>query len=478
MNLKRGYVRMVETESAQSSDDDLEALAKSVLATGNSIPAGYTYFGQFVDHDISLDSLAAAHVAPNKPVTLENVHNLRSPFLNLETLYGDTFPVNNVMSRADLLQPGSKLLLRLDETSPLLIPRTFPNDLPRENGGPTAILVDARNDENLVVAQIHVAFIKFHNALAKRENFEDSEEGFARARRLVTLYYQWIVLNDYLPKVVSKKVLDEVLNHGSGLCTVNRENPNLPVEFTVGAFRAFHSMIRNEYNWNIIHNALPGEQHATLSELMRFTGGGMGFDGTLPTDWIVNWKWFFDIDGSQNDERFMFNFANPIDTSLSSNLRGGIQFSVSTALPALDLFRGRSFGLASGQDVARRFLGEDDVLEPKQIADLLPEKLKAVYAKETPLWFYLLAEAQIKESGQRMGHLGSRIISEVFVEILRNSDPSILTEDFSPADYLVNMDGEFGMSELLKFVAGGNPYELDPVGEYVREQKQKGELKG
>ena len=62
----------------------------------------------------------------------------------------------------------------------------------------SAIIGDSRNDENLAVAQTHLAFIKFHNTvvdqLVEKDSTLQGEALFEKARRQVVFSYQTLVL--------------------------------------------------------------------------------------------------------------------------------------------------------------------------------------------------------------------------------------------------------------------------------------------
>ncbi len=467
-----GYEEMLKINRPfNPSDDELNQLAKFMTDEPKRIPAGYTYLGQFIDHDISLDSATVARIPPWNEISVANISNKRTPFFNLETLYGLG------CIKAELLQEKSKSFLRLGETiNGDFVEKDFPipNDLPRMKNSPTAQIVDERNDENLAVAQTQVAFIKFHNAVVNHLGGEDTTARFEEARKIVTLHYQWIILKDFLPKIIKQSVLNQVLSEGNRFYFPERDSAFMPLEFSVAAYRAGHSLVRNSYNWNRLFNDDPKSLSATIFELSLFTGRGK-LDGknNLVRDWLVNWNWFYDL--SNHNHKQKFNFAPRIDTKIAPllgflpNSNGefpGI-FGRETSLAAMDLYRARALSLPSGQDVAKIILGtKERILKPEQLANLLPENLKYVFSIETPLWFYLLAEAEIEENGQTLGEVGSRIVAETFVALLRLSKPSILEDEFKPKPEFCGYGGKFGMPELLKFVAKGNKIfdELNPIG--------------
>src|SRR3954454_11988032 len=136
----------IEPEPNAEPDKDEN---RSRLADGSlRLPAGYTYFGQFVDHDITFDPVSSL-TRQNDPDALTD---FRTPRFDLDSLYG--------AGPSD--QP---YLYKPDGVSLALAPGGI--DLQR-NGDGRALIGDPRNDENLIVSQLQVAFINFHNAVVTR----------------------------------------------------------------------------------------------------------------------------------------------------------------------------------------------------------------------------------------------------------------------------------------------------------------------
>lgn len=472
------------------------------------IPAGYTYLGQFIIHDISFDEKSDRHNRDHLPweiacpEQIANLRNLRKPQFDLETIYGHEEPLNEgEVPRAKLMldHPLGLPLLKLGETEGEIGGGTarlsYPCDLPRLQTSVDAEIVDGRNDENLLIAQTQVSFIKFHNAMVVRlaEFYKDgagryqTKELFEKARDLTIRYYQKIILTDYLPKIIEKTVLDEVRQKaGSGELFYKPTEDHLfiPLEFAVGAFRFGHSMIRSEYDLNVKIG------RTTLLSLMKFTGRGKMDSNIivsrtrLPSIWIVDWNSFYQIN------RPNFDAAEPINTELVFDLlslvpRVGTRHDLRPdSLAALDLYRGRRFGLPTGQDIAAQIPGAP-VLRSDAIAqtiasrkidkisngeaDLLKQELIQVFGEKTPLWYYILAEAERQATG-RLGAVGSLIVAETFVQLLFYSEPSVLKRDLEGAERFLLTDDKFGMPDMLRFINDMNrqhsdllyPFELYP----------------
>lgn len=459
-----------------SKESHLDELAQFMTSQGgmvdSTIPAGYTYLAQFITHDITLNSRSRrvpwTNIGPSK--------NERTPFCDLEVIYGFDKPLEpGAPSRSDLLETKSRLKIGWTEGDGTggLYGRSFPNDLPRENGSSKAILIDQRNEDNLLVAQIHVAFIRFHNAIADHLGDDNTTATFEKARRIAIRHYQSIILNDFLPKIVKEEVLKDVTDNSNKFYSPDVERPRLPFEFSFAAFRFGHSMIRNAYQWNRIFNNDNTSPKAMLSDLIKFThkGGGIEHYKKLQSAWAINWNWFFDIDDSIKTQKNRFNFARRIDTLITPSL--GLMRNTSGeymrkgSLAALDLFRVDSLGLCSGQTYAKRMkkkVKNLNVLSPEQLDLLLdPDELKIAFRENTPLWFYILAEAQIEGKGT-LGDVGSYIMAETFIELLKLSPFSIMNEKWEKDEFLGADESKgYSMSEMLKFIAETDKAFLNPT---------------
>lgn len=274
------FTRMfTDLEAFRPEIEALMRLGRAMDDTPNfkdhlTLPAGFTYFGQFLDHDITFDQTGGL---PDTTLTPEEIRQGRSPSLDLDSLYG-----RGPERETKGLYEADGVHLRVGMTIGLGAPglepetRALPNDLPRGGGEQPleAIIGDPRNDENLAVAQLHLALLKFHNVVVAQlaESGLTGAALFAQARRVVTMHYQWIVLHDFLPRVVEPSILSQVIAEGCKLFQLDPgAEPAMPIEFSVAAYRFGHSMIRDDYSWN---RNFPG---STLGQLFEFSGvnGGM-----------------------------------------------------------------------------------------------------------------------------------------------------------------------------------------------------------
>lgn len=465
-----------------------EAMVKEPdLGEHPTLLAGYTYLGQLITHDITFDPIQKIPDA-----RVDDVHQVqqeRRRALELETLYGIGIPSDNVELYEKRKHP-KLTYLKIGVTDP--IPElgascSYRNDLPRPNPNDQnkATLGDPRNDANLALAQVTVAFLRFHNKVAEHLNPNNNlhdDTLFERTRKKVVQHYQWVVLHDFLPKIIEQPVLDSVLESVFEDVRENRPRnidgkwPFIPIEFSIGAFRLGHSMLRDTYEWNRIFQSSdrdPNKHPARLLDLFLLSGrnGTMGKGGgQLPSEWIIDWTRFFDFtgfNGIANNPKS--NKARKIDTSLTPGLKDfkdTIRLVITKpefqSLPVLDLIRGSRYGLPSGQDVAKKLKAKNlDLrsLSPSEIAegphrDVLK---KHKFDEETPLWYYILKEAQVRHEGKILGPVGSRIVAETFIELLWVSQHSILKEPDWKPDLGQKKDGEFGMADLLVFADVVNP---------------------
>jgi hypothetical protein len=420
---------------------------------GDYPPAGYVFFGQFVDHDITLDPTSSLD-RQNDP---DGLRNFRTPSTDLDNVYGAGPEVSR-----HLYQRGSprgtateqddpaKLLLRRNDAGNLA-------DVPR-NSQQTALLGDPRNDENLIVSQLQCSMLSAHNAIVDRiEGTVAEVELFETAQQLLRWHYQYLVLHDFLPRVCRADVLADVLEHGREFFTVPEgERPAIPLEFAGAAYRYGHSRIEERYRVNCDFAA----------DLFRGEGGETlrGFRA-VPDDHTVDWSYFFDVD----DREFFgidFDFDDgtvqrvaPIDTVLPSSLmRLPFVGEGPTSLASRNLLRGRRLGLPSGQAVARTMgvevLHSDDVGFDSAAETVEDETGLERGDEETPLWFYVLGEAAELTDGARLGPVGSRIVAETLVGLIDENDKSYRTiqPNWSPeAVDALPFDDDVTVGELLTF---------------------------
>jgi hypothetical protein len=377
------------------------------------VAAVWPFFGQFLAHDITADRSPLVHRA-----TREELRNARAPRANLEGLYG-AGPV------------GAPFLYHKDDPAKLLL-GPGGGDVPRNQEG-IALLGDPRNDVQLFTNQLAVAFIHMHNRLVDRlrEDEVDEADVFAEARRATTWHYQHVILREFLPGLIGPELTAELLDDGPRYYRVDGD-PSIPFEFADAAYRYGHAQIRDRYQVNARFGPCP-----VFPDLMGF--------GPVSPEHEVDWTLHVDVDGHPPAQR-----AKRIDTrlptaliALPTEVSGSAPGTDYASLATRDLQRGQAVGLPSGEAVARR-LGVP-ALSAEQVG-LAADGWTA----ETPLWFYVLKEADVLHDGERLGPVGGRIVGEVLVGII-DADP----ESFRAVDpgwtptLPARRAGAFGLADVL-----------------------------
>ncbi len=473
----------------------------------SQIPAAFTYIGQFIDHDItagtdreiSVSEIDVPNLAPLPPTDVEaKVANLRTGRLDLDSLYGGAVlqgsmakqivdekllrhpvwkaklrlgtstptgpfsvekpddPARDVLRLGRLIDSGT---IDLDDISSLSeeLQSAFTN-APDEVKRQKAIIGDGRNDENLGVSQTHLAMARFHNVCVVHAHTIggpkdlSSEETFNFARNLTRWTYQWLILQDYLPRICHPDVLAAVLDEAAPIYGdfFNRVGPGdgsrlpMPLEFSVAAFRFGHTMARPDYDWNKHFGRDPGTlaKRGDFRQLFRLTGGAsppmhvvVSQNGeiqrfpTLPDNWVVDWSRFIDDSGTFSDR-----FTRRIDTRLAPpllkmfNEPQGMHARMQD-LAERNLRRSYRLAIPSAQACITSMAKQDVAITP-----LSPKVLRngpggaalerAGMLEATPLWYYILREAEVQTDGETLGYLGSRLVAETLVGLVLNDPDS------------------------------------------------------
>jgi Animal haem peroxidase len=395
-----------------------KAMSYEVEREGTLTPrVGYTYFGQFVGHDLTRDPTPLEGPYPEPELT----PNYQTPYLDLDHIYGGG------PERSPFLYEGErgKESFKIGATTPT----GYLRDLPVEHG---MILIgdlqDTRNLDNLILRQLHVVLLKFHNEAIRQlgsnppaiTGIDDLGSGtlFERAQRLVRWHYQWIIRHDFLPRILHTDVWRHQ-HRRPARHPESQESYSVPIEFSLAAFRFGHSMVRNAYRLNC------RRKRVVIGELMALGQKA----SPIPDDYLIEWGTFFDglpTSGPQASSSF-------IDTSISRAMHGLSPGTIRLSnrleppdpsnLPVRTLLRGARAGLPSGQEVAETLLAQGriksgDRLTTSQLTEDTCDRSGSVLRsigleQNTPLFYYLLKEAELTAEGLTLGPVGSHIVSEV-----------------------------------------------------------------
>ncbi len=489
-----GYMfpRQARDPMARLPDDDDGSVREALLQLGSvmadpgeqgneqrqfnsRIPAAMTYLGQFIDHDMTSRTdrdpgefeafplpplqqgedpkkiLEQLHVAsedgslrsPLEPVSpdlvVRFVTNGRRPRLDLDSVYGDGPPLSNdgTETESDKLYDANRRLKVNQASGYIDVPRTSDKDV--EKPGKTALIADMRNDENLLISQLHAAFLAFHNAVATEMEGEDTTR-YSKARQRVRWAYQYIVANEFLPEVCDPAVVDDIRRNGVRFYSpaANGGIRFMPLEFSVAGFRFAHSMIRPFYRLN-------HEQTHNITTLLGTSRGPLIENNQVTPESVLRWENLTDVGcwGRRNPQA-----ARRIDTKLAEGLlnlpmaEGEDNFL--SHLAQRNLARGYLLSLPTGEAVAQA-MGikplPTDVLysDPdKKVQKKLTEVLSTLgYADKercigrTPLWYYVLKEAETRTKGNSLGAVGSRLVAETILGSLECDPDSYLNSDSS-----------------------------------------------
>ena len=481
----------------------------------SGIPALYTYFGQFIDHDITFDPMSTLqkHFDPNA------LTDFRTPALDLDNVYGrgpDDQPY---------LYDGTGLQFELGKAL-----KNGAHDLPRNGGARARALIgDPRNDENSIISQLQGLMLQFHNRVAADHPHLNHPSDFHELQRIVRWHYQWVIAYDFLPRIISEDVLKSLKTDArydqSKICYFKwRNNPFMPVEFSAAAYRLGHSMIRPGYRLN--------EDDATLLPIFpvkkkddpdghpAFPNGLTGFTA-MEDNRGIDWKLFIDIgpersngtdpdkDPNNPDNKKRLQFAYKLDPSIVnplSELPTTVASDDPQSLAQRNLLRGFELGLPSGQAVAKKMgvtytrsdgktftgpLTDDDIWiskngdDPKDATmadriknDSTKDKLWAGFKGNCPLWTYILAEAAfiqrnakdakgdegfevvipVKEATPvgtpQLGPVGGRIVAEVFLGLLFGDKSSFFTCDPHWTPTIFGKGAGFKLKDIVAYALG------------------------
>jgi hypothetical protein len=529
-------------------------------------PAGYTFLGQFIDHDVTRMATALAALGTLNQMAQTN------PSVQAALTAAGVTPAVLRQAVADAASPGSALSVnsgKLDLDSVYGVPDfaalsaiTAPW-FEQQNGAYTgrfamrevlapslngaagvingfdfvrtpaggAEVPDPRNSEHKMISQLQNLFELAHNdcvdrALAGISAASQAQIGsaFDACHRRVLWTYETIVATDFLPRISAETVLQRVapgslhaysrgaaatsmLPTPAGIHTfLYRCRPGIgaaasipiPHEFAVTAFRLGHSLVRDDYVLHeIVHdaagNVLTGQPRPIFAAANQPEAVGLVGDNPLLPGDVIDWSFFFDFGGPTAQP------VRPLDTLISDTLfalpvaalppgpdANGRDTSTERNLPRRNLLRASeptsvltgSVGLATGEEAERyaqqRIAGLRDATA--EVKSLLARRLKAAgfppfaFANRTPLWLFILAEAEATQKSHRLGELGSHLVDEFLLGSLRCDMGSVLyasaadLQGWEPTAAIAS-NRRYSMPELIAYlqanaVVGGQPIRL------------------
>ncbi|HTQ60451.1 MAG TPA: heme peroxidase family protein [Candidatus Solibacter sp.] len=414
----------------------------------SGIPALYTYFGQFIDHDLTFDPASSLQ----KQDDPDALTDFRTPAFDLDNIYGRGPDDQPYMYDSD----GKSFLLG----NPLTGGDPRATDLPRNSAARARALIgDPRNDENTIVSQLQGLFHRFHNRTVK----DHPTLSFEQIQKRVRFHYQYVILHDFLPRIVQAEVLNDLKTHGrfekGNLKFFHwKDEPFMPVEFSVACYRFGHSMIRPGYRLNDDDSTLLPIFTTDDAVKAGFKDDLQGFRAVVPNR-AIDWGRFIDIDnrvydGTDAQNKKRLQFAYRIDTSLVdplSNLPAVVAANPSS-LAQRNLERSFRLGLPSAQQVAHAMgvkpMDDKDILIGKGVDKQDPsdppiisiDQVSPVFKDNCPLWTYILAEAlknqikvqiPVKEkitiTTPQLGPVGGRIVAKVFLGLMFGDNHSLLS---------------------------------------------------
>lgn len=408
-----------------------------------NVPAVFTFVGQFIDHDLTMNAidLFTDQTGP--------VRNGASPLIDLDSVYGPramgTGPGLDMVFAAN----GTFKLNPVVGTNGFDLPRTAmptpSGQLPHLPVAQLAHIFDSRNDENQLILQIHILLQRVHNKLITQNKLPTAgmsqSQVISTVRKEVVANWQTAVLQDYLPRVIQAATLADVLaeirkrNFGnlkhkpfldlaSGALIVQ-----LPHEWAIG-FRFGHSQLRPKYHLNAGAGA-----EVKLFDNFTAQPGVDDLRGSvpLPAAHVIDWGQFFPNvapDQTPADARSL-RIDSKVTPPVFNLPESAIPDTIKTVgnLPQRNLIRGRSVGVVSGEELYDFYTSTDggpavvlhgQKLSPNQVA---PSSVHHLFQHDansagqpvfkTPLWFYIIKEAELQGNDRTLGAVGSRLVAEV-----------------------------------------------------------------
>ena len=432
-----------------------------------NLPSGYTYLLQFIAHDMVNTSISLA-ATDGRRFGFENAR--RQP-LTLDTIYGggpdvspQAYEFSQICKESRGLMPRTRLRRgrvqnRSGSTAGMPfadIGRAAPIDVADDGisshtsaaGCPLteALVADARNEDQALIVQITVLFHRLHNFILDQidssrgsKTADDAYRNFISARFLLTLIYRRIIFNDVLYRLLDPSVIRYYLVEKRPL-VADGDSGRIPVEFSHGAFRCGHAMVRNSYK-------VRSEDALETARAMQFSSRRSPGFVPLTEDWIIKWERFFEISKQTppNYSRRLGPNFSPIIRSefffppLNSNMDGdgdaaglpnrdlvsAVYAKIWSVPKLIDALRATSPELSHflpgyGEYISPLKNWLEATANPTSLSEQFEPDDVSALAADPPLPFFVLFEAAAKHGGQRLGPLGSIIVAETMIAAMES----------------------------------------------------------
>ena len=431
-----------------ANSDDLRILANLMLDTGVRLPAsdsknysGLTYLGQFIDHDLTKEKRTQLTVPGI--VGVNSLVNVRTSWFDLDSAFGENNEFLNINGKFDIV-----------------INVNGEEDMPRRLDG-TAIIGDPRNEENLIISQMHLLFLKFYNKIFDEIKLKNIHmllpQLITESKKIFLWHYQYIVITQFLKDITGKyysRLFDSVTGKPLIHPSIKNLGAKIPIEFSGAIYRFGHTIPRDGYYLNEEFDLFPLFS-PIIPDLLGFK--------PIPQNQKIDWSMFFPMPYTKG-----FQEWSAVDTFIVNSL---FKLPIPVAagepiLPLRTMIRGASiYGLPSGQDLARAMgIPEEEILSASK-GNLIFQSLDGVapqaeldllnlkFGESTPLLYYILMESWLYGNGNSLGPLGTIVVGGVFLNLLTINQDSYLNNNFTPIRGLYGCikTGEYYMNNLITY---------------------------